>query len=132
MGEAPKFTMEAILTVTTDRYLCDDMGQVYALLGHMAGVPLYTHQLPRAAEYAKPILAEHLPWLADVSLPMVGEDVDIEAGMALIRDLKAEHGAEFEIPAGMEGYEPKGAIEEMREMRPDIPIQPIVLGEGGV
>lgn len=54
-----KFTTATIISVTDGRLLCP-MDDVYAILNHMTGESLFTHELPGAMEKCAPfILAQH-------------------------------------------------------------------------
>ena len=59
MKTTKPFTLGQILSITTGR-LCCDMDGVYDILNHVTGDDLFTHVLPRASRFARPlILAEH-------------------------------------------------------------------------
>jgi hypothetical protein len=62
-----EFPLGDLLSVTDGRLLSPThMSGVGALLSHMAGEPVMTHQLPLAANAMKPkLLAQH-PWLKDL------------------------------------------------------------------
>jgi hypothetical protein len=57
------FPTEKVLSVLTGRLLCDIDG-VYEVLGWMAGEALFTHQLPRIAREARPVMIKLHPQLA--------------------------------------------------------------------
>lgn len=56
------FSLGQILSITTGR-LCCDMGGIYDILNHITGDNLFTHVLPRASKFAKPMLLELFPKL---------------------------------------------------------------------
>lgn len=56
------FSLGQILSITTGR-LCCDMGGIYDILNHITGDNLFTHVLPRASKFAKPMLLEMFPKL---------------------------------------------------------------------
>jgi len=56
------FPLAQILSITTGRLMCD-MGGVFEILNHITGDNLYTHALPRAASFARPIIGELYPEL---------------------------------------------------------------------
>lgn len=59
------FPLADVLAITTGRLVCP-MDNVYAILNHITGDNLFTHVLPRACQFAAPlIVAEH---------PELGED----------------------------------------------------------
>jgi hypothetical protein len=59
------FPLATVLTVTTGR-LCCPISDVYAILNHMTGDNLYTHQLPRAMDECRPWLLRAFPLLGTV------------------------------------------------------------------
>ncbi len=56
------FRLGAVLSITTGTLLCP-MEDVYAILNHMTGDNLFTHQLPRAARECRPFLMRQFPGL---------------------------------------------------------------------
>jgi hypothetical protein len=70
MTETKTFPLRVVLTVTTGRLLTEPRGpqdngisDLYAILNWITGDNLYTHQLPRASETAKPYLLKCFPQL---------------------------------------------------------------------
>jgi hypothetical protein len=61
-----KFALAQVLTVTTGKLLCHVDG-LYQILNHLTGDSLFTHQLPRAGEWAKPVLLAMFPVLKQVN-----------------------------------------------------------------
>lgn len=63
-----EFKTDVILSVMQGKLLCD-FSQVHECIEHMAGGPVWTHQLPSVADGLKPRLDELFPDLAayDVS-----------------------------------------------------------------
>ena len=123
-----KFHLGDILSVTTDRLVSPDhIDGVCRILGHMTGEPLWTHQLPRAAEECKPALLAQHPDLAAVEVPdefRDGEHVDQWLGEQVkrfgeFRDVQ---------PLAPEDHTSINPIAELRMMRPDMPVIAI---EGG-
>ncbi len=57
------FTLAQVLSITTER-LCCDIGGIYEILNHITGDDLYTHVLPRAGKFAKPLLLQQFPQIA--------------------------------------------------------------------
>lgn len=107
------FPLGAVLTVTTGRLLCriDDL---YALLNHMTGDNLYTHQLPRASRTCEgPLIAQH-PQLADVAVP--NEFGDEDAVWAWVREQESVFGAELSVDP-LDSWQRKDPITELAEMR---------------
>lgn len=67
--EAREFPLASILTVTTGRFLCPDVGDLYEILDYLTSTKLLTHQLPAAAEAVRSGVIEQHPQLADVAVP---------------------------------------------------------------
>ena len=110
-----KFPLGTVLSVTTGRLLSPDgIGGVYAILSHMTGDTLYTHQLPRALDAcAGPLLAQH-PDLAGVHVEagrLTPSDIDV-----LMVDLRARYGDEREVaPLRPHVWEHREPISELAE-----------------
>lgn len=118
--ETRSFSLAAVLTVTTGRLLCD-IGQVYDVLGYMTGEPLMTHQLPRASrECEGPILAQH-PDLAAIEVPEWANDAATVERFLL--SLRSSYGESRVLqPLASDDHTSIDPIEELRMMRPDLPI----------
>jgi hypothetical protein len=66
MSETKDFHIGDILSVTTGRLVSPNhIGGVYEILNWMTGDNLYTHQLPRVGNEARPVLLAAHPQLAD-------------------------------------------------------------------
>lgn len=65
------FSTAQILSVATGVLVCP-IEEVYDILNWMTGDNLFTHQLPRAARWAAPILRLQMPWLNAVHADSVG------------------------------------------------------------
>lgn len=98
---APTVTLTTgqLLTLTSDLLACP-IGDVYAALNALTGDDLYTHQLPRAAEWVQPHLARVLPWAAQRERGQHYVDsLGGEAGVtAWVRATEDTHGAEHTVP----------------------------------
>lgn len=106
------FSLGAVLTVTTGRMLVDDIGDLYAILNHMTGDNLFTHQLPRAGDACQEPLLAQLPQLRDVVVP------DLHGGDAYRVWLTQQAellGSEFAVEP-IEQWESREPIEELSEM----------------
>lgn len=99
--------------------LITSMDDVYAVLNHMTGDNLYTHQIPRAIEAARPAMVAQHPWLLHV---------DHLADEALLRHATPED-AMSEVKAVLNGrhgialplvpltrWEHRDAIEELCDL----------------
>lgn len=69
------FSLGQILSITTGR-LCCDMGGIYDILNHITGDNLFTHVLPRASKFAKPMLLELFPKLESAETEASMERMD--------------------------------------------------------
>lgn len=86
------FTLGEVLSVTTGTLLCD-IGRVYAILNHMTGDSLFTHQLPRASRECAPYLLKQFPQLAKVNT----EAVNLNNWATWLHDQVLEYGNEFAV-----------------------------------
>ena len=87
-----KFTLGQVLSITTGKLLCE-IGGVYAILNHMTGDNLFTHQLPRAMRECAPHLLKQFPQLAAVN----AEAGTAENWAVWLHDQVLEYGNEFEV-----------------------------------
>lgn len=89
------FHLGAILSVTTGRMLAvTGMGEIYAILNHMTGSTLFTHQLPWAGDICGPVLRNQYPELAKLVLDGVTSDNFTEVMTGLV----AQHGEQLPVP----------------------------------
>jgi len=84
------FSTEAVLSAVTGVLVCDDFGEVCSVLDFVLGRSHFTHQLPAAADEAKPIIVTQYPWLADVHLTAGSGDV-LKGEVNAIIDLQGTH-----------------------------------------
>src|SRR5689334_18205809 len=94
--ETKEFHISDILSITTGRLVSTrHMGGVYDILGWMTGESLYTHQLPRVAGEARPVILAMHPQLAHVD-----EDAEINPGNldAWVAARVAEFGETLPVP----------------------------------
>ncbi|MFA4050928.1 MULTISPECIES: DUF7736 domain-containing protein [Mycobacteroides] len=118
------FGLGAILTVTTDRMLARDIGDIYELLNFMTGDNLFTHQLPRAAGECKPALLEQHPQLADIAVPDLP---DANAYMAYLAGLEDTYDAELAVtPLPDDDHTHIDPLSELADMMPDKPMIVVV------
>lgn len=113
-----EFHIGDILSVTHNKLLSPrHIEGVYDILGHMTGENLYTHQLPRVAREARPVLLEALPFLAGISV----SDIDPHNWEARLADIAAEHGAMHPVPMlTMDQHERIDPLSELAEkVHPD-------------
>ena len=88
-----QFSMGQVLSVTKDRLMCP-IGDVYEILNYMTGESLMTHQLPRVAGEAKPVLIARHPWLEQIDL----SDVDRDNWQQRLAEIIAEFGDVVAVP----------------------------------
>lgn len=76
-----QFPAAYVASVYTGYILCrEKMQGIYDVLNFMSGESLFTHQLPRVAREARPLLAEQIDWLEDTKR-IVSERLDkLESG----------------------------------------------------
>lgn len=61
-AKTKKFDIGTILTMTTGRFVCGDIGKVYELANFMTGESIFTHQLPRVGKVIEAEIKRQLPW----------------------------------------------------------------------
>lgn len=88
-------------------------GDVHRLLDHLTGDTLFTHQLPRAFDFVKPIMAERYPALAAIDVP---KDVGARFKEWLASTV-ATHGEFFDVdPIAGNQWERRDPISEAQAM----------------
>lgn len=123
------FPLGNILTVTTGRVLCADVGELYELLNYMTGDNLFTHQLPRAADECAPALLAQHPQLADAQPP--AEFDNAEHAWRWLAEQVDRFGAELPVrPLAAGDHTRIDPLTELRMMRPDLPIVVVVPEDG--
>lgn len=68
MNDTKTFPVAVVLAVTTGRVLCS-IEQIYDVVNWITGDNIYTHQIPRAMRFGKPILEKAYPELAKADSP---------------------------------------------------------------
>lgn len=106
-----KFSIGAVLTITTGIVLTRDFGEAHRLMDHLTGDSLLTHQLPRAAEPCKAALLAQFPALATVK-PSENARNTWEAWLETEAVL---HGESFDV-APMTGWESRDPMAETVEV----------------
>lgn len=126
MDETRDFDLGDILSITTGLLVSPrHIGGVYDILNWMTGENLYTHQLGRAAEAAKPVLLERYPKLADVWIP---REIGADGWMGWLDGQKKLYGHTLPVPKIPEGkYRPMGPIEEAQAIRPNAVVAPPIV-----
>lgn len=95
MSETRKtFHIAALLSLSTGR-LCCKFPDLHALIEHLAGGPVWTHQIPTAADALTAGLVGQHPWLVGITPP---EPFDTEPLVdAWVTEQAAYFGAEHEV-----------------------------------
>jgi hypothetical protein len=109
------FDLGDILTIVTGNLVSPrHMDGVYDILNFIAGEPIYTHQIPRVLDEAKPVVLRQHPQLASVTFP---EDAASAAGVASwLADRKAEFGDTLPIsPMNIAEHERIDPVSELAE-----------------
>jgi len=111
-----RFHLGAVLSMTTGKLLCQ-MEDIYKLVAHLAGEPVWTNQLPRVGREAKPHLLAQFPALAAVT----GEEVTPENFAAWLYERVAEHGEFLDVaPMPEHAHESIDPLSELAEkVHPD-------------
>jgi hypothetical protein len=124
------FHVGDILSLMTGRLVSPDgINGLHALAEHMAGEPVWTHQLPRVSEESEQSLRDQFPDLAAIEIPtFTSKDREAEVKV-WITNIANRYGATRDVePLGRTEHTSIGPIEEMRMMRPDMPIIAIETG----
>jgi len=109
-----KFKLGAVLSVTTGYLLCE-IDDLYKILNFITKENLFTHQLPRAAEYAKVHICLAYPGIEDTQVP---DNLKSAARVEQYLEYLLKDGfyqEEYELKP-MENYPAKGPIEELADM----------------
>lgn len=112
---AREFHIGDILSASHGRLLSPrHMEGVYDVLGYMAGESLYTHQLPRIAREAEPVLRHSLPFLNEIEVPAFTSKEDIETWLA---DIAVKYGDTHPVPIlSKDEHERIDPMSELAEM----------------
>ena len=106
-----RFHLGAVLTMTTGKLLCP-MDDVYKIAQHLAGEPIWTHQLPRVMDESKPHLLAQFPQLAAIT----GDDITRENHDIWLTARVAEFGEWFDVaPMSADQHESIDPISELAE-----------------
>lgn len=88
------FDIADILSVITGCLLSPSMTNVYVILNYLTDDNLFTHQLPRARDFAVPVLAVKFPDLAAVEIPSFSGTAEErkDACERFLNGLRVKHG----------------------------------------
>ena len=96
MIETKRFHIGDVLSITTGRLVSrDHMDGIYAILNHMTGENLYTHQLGRAMRESKPYVLDQFPELRDAEPPEEFDGKD--AVMEWVGEQVGRYGEWFDV-----------------------------------
>jgi hypothetical protein len=121
-----RHSLGAVLTLTTDRVLAP-WSDVHALVEHLAGEPVWTHQIPRVATEAVPHILAQYPKLAEVQVP---DGIDSWAGcVTFLATLTPTFGETLDIaPMPTVDHTSIDPLAEMAMNHPHIEVVPFDAG----
>jgi hypothetical protein len=126
------FTVGEILTVMHDRMVTDSFVGIHKLAEHLAGEPVWTHQLPRVWSESQPWLREQFPDLAAVDIPDSPESdaMSKDDWRTWLTEIERCHGSSRVVqPMPKQDHTSVDPISEWRMMRPDAPIIAVQVDE---
>lgn len=108
-----RFHLGDVLSITTGRLVSPShMDGVYRICTHLAGEPVWTHQLPRVAREAAPHLLAQFPKLSAIT----GDDVTGENCAAWLAARVAEVGEWLDVaPMSADQHESIDPLSELAE-----------------
>ena len=111
-----RFHLGAVLSMTTGKLLCQ-MDDIYRIAAHLAGGPVWTHQLGRVMTESKPHLLTQFPALAAVT----GEEVTHDNFAVWLYERVIECGEWFDVaPMPADAHESIDPLSELAEtVHPD-------------
>ncbi|MGY1946674.1 DUF7736 domain-containing protein [Nocardia asiatica] len=128
-----EFHIGDILSVTTGILVSPrHIDGVADILQWMTGDVLWTHQLPRACKECAPALRQQFPDLAAIEVPEGLNSEDKVLGW--LSAIEQAHGSIRQVvPLPKDDHTSIDPIAELKMMRPDMPIVPVVAddAEGG-
>lgn len=113
-----RFTLGVVLSVTTGKLLCP-FDELHEFLDYLTGQSLFTHQLPRAADSARPYIFSIYPDVEFTVVPPI--DGSREQREDQVRDfldglVRSGYQSEYEFEP-MKDFEAKDPIQELIEIR---------------
>lgn len=122
------FGTGAVLSAYTGYFVAEEFADVHEVIEHLAGGPVWTHQLGDAMDALKPALLGQLPWLAEIEVPApLNGEQHCRDWVALV---SATYGAEHEV-ATVEGGWGRNPITDLAEMVGPDRVIPVVVDGGG-
>ena len=128
MTEPRTFPMGTVLSVTTGRLLAPEgIGGLYDILNYCTGDQLFSHQLPRAADFVRPKLIELFPALGNVDTSQLDtlekkdtltpKEYEMRVWTWLETEIAAlALGKNLSIPCFSEGWISKNPIQELVQL----------------
>ena len=115
-----QFHIGDILSITTDTLLAPSgMSGVYAILNFVTQDSIFTHQIPRAIQEAKPYILRQFPQLNGVTLPadLGGEEAVKEEAVKEWVEQQAERFGEWHevAPMAQDDHQRIDPVEELSE-----------------
>lgn len=80
----------AVLSILQDQLVCE-VDELYVIIEHVSGDPVWSHALPERADQIRPFLADVYPTLALVAAAMPTFSAEVPAWEALTNDQKRAH-----------------------------------------
>lgn len=108
-----RFHIGDVLTVTTGKLLSQGgMRSVYEILKHLAGEPIFTHQIGRVLQEAAPHVLKQFPALASER----GDDVTPEGHALWLEEMAGAYGEWLDVaPLPEHAHESIDPISELAE-----------------
>jgi hypothetical protein len=121
------FDLSDVLSITTGRLVSTrHMNGIYDILNYLTGDNLFTHQLPRAMEWAKPKVLELHPGLRDMDAALANLDRQLltararsnaaEVVTVWVDSLRPRLGDTLDLPA-LDGWTQIDPISELVAMQ---------------
>lgn len=123
--ETKEFGLGAVVSIV-DGKMVAPFGEIHELIEWMAGEPVWTHQIPRVSDEARPALIEQFPGIDDVRVPD-GTD-SWEKAAAFLATISGRFGERLDVaPIGGADHTSIDPINELRMKAPGVEI--IAVGE---
>lgn len=120
------FHLGTLISTASDIFVGPrDFGDVHKLVEHLAGGPVWTHQLPAAMEALKPCLLGQHPWLVDIVPPEFPQE-DIREAVAAWLAEQVEHYGEHHEVTVCEGGWFRNPVTDLVEMMGPEKVIPVI------
>lgn len=126
MSQTREVPIGVIMSLTQPYLLCD-FKDIHEFVEFLSGGPVWTHQIPRVADQAKPYLVEQFPDLAAIEVPdwsamedwnEIGHRTKVHRIGKWLEEIAIEHGGSRMVrPLSADAVESKDPIAELVEMR---------------